>query len=365
MATRSRIFFAILVFGLGCLAIAVLLCHTASRKRHGTPTVNQGTAAPSSPVLGSPSKGQSPSASERASVTASPIQIPRTSPNCATNAPISLPSTPPAPKAPTDRTALLVGELVNGSREQSLRAAEALLDSDSEESFYQLFSHFELIESDDIRRDVEALILQHPFDDHSEFLMDMMWALTNSQSQFVAQQVFARSLDTNKLGIVLDKYLASDDTQERSQFANSLRLLTNEDALPLVCSVANAAIGFEHNDDLAWASVDAIASIGTPDAIRFLVDGAADEQPSVRNVYISAICRCSNPKSEETLIAMSQDHGNLSKEIRTAVITGLGNYDSDRVKQTLNDVLKTETDTHLRDAAQQSLNKIDGISNSE
>lgn len=177
-----------------------------------------------------------------------------------------------------------------------------------------------------------------------------------------AQQSLAGMTNAGVIWIVIALYRSTDDPECQERLLGVLQSARQESFAATLMSAADP-LGVRLSDPLSCAILDALALIGSPTTVLYLIDrlNSAVHAGEDTMGLSAAIGRIMNPEALLILLSVSSGRTPYSTiEARIAATRALGSYEWREVGPTLSQILQAESDPRLLNAAQEAVNLAKG-----
>jgi len=174
----------------------------------------------------------------------------------------------------------------------------------------------------------------------------------------MAQIGLANIADTTLLHDLTDRFKKTDNNEIKDNYADTVRQITNEDMIPSLIEMAHS---YDANSfsELSAAAIEALGSIGTPEAVRYMLNRIPSAGKEESTTLALSIERITDYDSLPILRHAAEGGiANGDPFVRTVALHALGNYDDQENVDFLKHTMASESDRIYRAAASNALDKI-------
>jgi HEAT repeat protein len=256
-----------------------------------------------------------------------------------------------------DAAVIPLNDLVGAEDETALWAAEALARIGTPMATSALLDALAQTKEGPYKEEFGKRVSNISNHDSWPVLLDSIMQSGDGTVLRAASTALARMADTPIVDAIVANYEAAtteEMMQRLTQLVSNIQSPKATDALLALAGVTPSA----PQDGLQRAALDALARIGDPQAVSYLLRGLEASPPGQGAEIFNAITRISSPEAHTSLLYAAAGNKEVSAEGRTAAIYALKNYPSERTLVLLERIIAQEDNDRVRAAATRTLDDL-------
>jgi len=258
-----------------------------------------------------------------------------------------------------DAVASLTEIITSGKDETAVWAAEALARIGSPAAATALLDILEQIKDGPYKEQLAKQASNISNHDSWPVLLDAAQESKDSTVQRAAAAALAHMADTPVIDEIVARYANAQTDEEAARLARLVGNVTTPEASDSLRSLAGAASSTPQ-DSLQQAAMEALARIGDPQNVSYLLQRLEASPPGEGGHLFNTITTIDQPQAQSALLYAAAGNKEVSAEQgRTAAIYALENYPSDETLRLLEQIVASEDNTAVITAAARTLENIE------
>lgn len=258
-----------------------------------------------------------------------------------------------------DAVASLAEIIAHSTDETALWAAEALAQIGTPSAAAALLDTLEQTEEGPYKEQLAKRVSNISNHDSWPLLLDAIQDTQDPTIQRAAATSLARMADTAIVDELVARYDAATTPEEADQLAQIISNISSSEASASLRTLAGD-ISSQPQDSLETAAIEALAKIGDPQSVNYLLQKLEASSPGEGGYLFNTITTIDQPQAQSALLYAAAGNKEVSAEQgRTAAICALENYPSEETYRLLEQIVATEDNTAVTTAALRTLQAID------
>jgi PBS lyase HEAT-like repeat-containing protein len=259
-----------------------------------------------------------------------------------------------------DGAVLELGEIIASSTDETaLWAAEALARIGTPAAATALLDTLEQIKDGPYKEQLAKRASNISNHDSWPLLLDAVQASDDPTVQRAAATSLGRIADTAVVDEIVARYDAALTPEEAELLARTVGNISSPEASASLRSLAGS-VSSAPQDSLQRAAIDAMASIGDPQSVSYLLQKLEASSPGEGGYLFNTITTIDQPQAQSALLYAAAGSKEVSAEQgQTAAICALQNYPSEETYRLLEQIAATTDNTAVATAALRTLENID------
>jgi PBS lyase HEAT-like repeat len=259
-----------------------------------------------------------------------------------------------------DDAVLELGEIIaSGKDETALWAAEALARIGTPAAAAALLDTLEQVKDDPYKEQLAKRASNISNHDSWPLLLDAAQTSKDPSVQRAAATSLGRIADTAVVDEIVARYDAALTPEEAELLARVVGNISSLEAGASLRSLAGS-VSSAPQDSLQRAAIDAMAGIGDPQSVSYLLQKLEASSPGEGGYLFNTITTIDQPQAQSALLYAAAGSKEVSAEQgRTAAIYALQNYPSEETYRLLEQIAAAADNTAVATAALRVLENIE------
>jgi len=259
-----------------------------------------------------------------------------------------------------DDAVMPLAELVSSGRDETaLWAADALARIGTPAATTALLDTLELVKDGFYKEQLAKRASNISNHDSWPTLLDALQDSKDPTVQRAAASSLSGMADTPVVDEIVARYDTAATPEEAARLAQVVSNIDSPGASESLRSLAGDVASVPQ-DPLQQAALDALAKIGDPQSVSYLLQKLEASAPGENSYVYNTVTTIEQPQAHAALLYAAAGNKEVSAEQgRTAAIYALGNYPSEETYRLLQQIVAAEDNTAVATAALRTLENIE------